>query len=237
VFLSARRDGNNVSIEVRDEGEGIPSELLPRIFDVFTQGRQGVERSGGGLGLGLAIARSIVAAHRGAITAESAGAGRGATVTIRLPLVASGPAPTLGGEAVARAESGRHRILVVDDNADGAEMLSAFLDELGYETMIAANAEQALSLLERVVPAAAILDIGLPGMDGYELAAEMIRRFGDRAPPMLALTGYTQANDRERALAVGFAAHFGKPVDMVKLVATLERLLQTRPRTHRPSLN
>jgi CheY-like chemotaxis protein/anti-sigma regulatory factor (Ser/Thr protein kinase) len=227
VHLSARQDGEEIVIAVRDEGEGIAPELLPQVFDIFTQGEQGRDRRSGGLGLGLAIARSVVVAHGGRITAMSDGLGRGAAFEVRLPLppaawmVDTRPdAPT----PVTHART-RRRILVVDDSADGVEMLAEFLGAIGYEAVVAYRAPEALAIARELPLDAAILDIGLPDMDGYELARTIKAELQARAPKLVAMTGYAQPADRARAFEAGFAEHLAKPVDMTVLASTLERVL------------
>ncbi len=232
VSVTASAHDGRAVIEVRDEGEGIEPDLLPHVFDPFTQGRQSSDRSGGGLGLGLAIARSIVVAHAGAIAADSRGLGAGTTITVTLPIL-DRPSPVAparrDGGLDGQRPAGTRRILIVDDNVDGAEMLAEFFDQLGYETIVANDGPQALHFAGDLPPDAAVLDIGLPGMDGYELATELRSRFGERTPVLVALTGYAQASDRERALTSGFSAHLGKPIDVTRLAETLTSLLGSGP--------
>jgi signal transduction histidine kinase/CheY-like chemotaxis protein len=228
VTVTAAKHDGSVVVQVQDQGEGIAPELLPHVFDLFTQARQTTDRRGGGLGLGLAIARSIVVAHKGGIVAESRGCDQGTTMTVRLPAferreeAIQEEVDVVSSVKPARQ---RRRVLIVDDNEDGAELLAEFFDTLGYETLVANDAPAALRAMEETLPDAAILDIGLPGMDGYELAAEVQRRFGARTPVLVALTGYVQPSDRQQALASGFQAHFGKPVDMAQLAATFDEIL------------
>lgn len=231
VGVRASRRGDAVALEVRDEGEGIAPDLLPTIFEPFTQGRQASDRRDGGLGLGLAISRSIIEAHGGRIAAASGGRDRGTTISITLPWLERRAAPDVTRSATGaapRPTEAARRVLIVDDNGDAAEMIATFLGGLGYETSVASDGPEALTAVARARPDAAILDIGLPGMDGYELASELRTRYGDRAPPLIALTGYAQSMDRHRALASGFLAHFGKPVDVERLAAALSKILTTR---------
>jgi PAS domain S-box-containing protein len=228
VNITVSKKDRVVCIEIRDEGEGIAPEVLPGIFAPFTQGPQPSDRRDGGLGLGLSIARSLVEAHQGTIEAASLGRDRGTTITIRLPLAEAAPAAATSMQPrPASPAIIRRRVLVVDDNADAAEMIATYLESLGYETHTASDGPQALTYALGAPLDAAILDIGLPGMDGYELAAELRTRLGARAPRLIALTGYAQASDRDRSLQSGFCAHFAKPVDLDTLVAALHAVLST----------
>jgi PAS domain S-box-containing protein len=228
VFVTGGHDRDDAVITVRDEGQGIEPELLPRVFELFAQGPQSPDRRKGGLGLGLAIAQSIVAAHDGTIGIASPGVSQGTTVTIRLPLAAAVPAQVSdsqqGGVTASRATA-RHRVLIVDDNEDSAEMLAAFLSEVGYDCYVAPDGRRALSISREVLPDAAILDIGLPDIDGHQLAREMLSALAGRAPKLIALTGYAQDSDRKLALEAGFADHLAKPVEMSKLTSKLSGLL------------
>jgi signal transduction histidine kinase/ActR/RegA family two-component response regulator len=229
VFLSASCEGSFVAIVVRDEGQGIEPELLPHVFDLFTQGRQSADRSTGGLGLGLAVAGSIARAHDGRIDIASPGAGLGTTVTVRLPVAVTVPAEVGDGDRLAAADAAtpapRRRVLIVDDNEDSAEMLAMFLGEIGYECFVAGDAARALSISREVIPDAALLDIGLPDLNGHDLARALRTAMAERTPKLIALTGYAQEKDRQLALEAGFLDHLAKPVEMDKLTATLSGLL------------
>jgi CheY-like chemotaxis protein len=226
VAVRAVRQDDQMVLEFRDEGQGVAPDLLPSIFEPFTQGRQASDRRDGGLGLGLAIARSIIEAHGGTIAASSAGVDRGTTITVKLPACGESKdasAPSLA-DAPQPAEAAR-RVLIVDDNRDAAEMIASFLGALGYETSVAYDGPAALTAVARARPDAAILDIGLPGMDGYELARELRARHGEGTPPLIALTGYAQSDDRRRAFDSGFRAHFAKPADLERLAAALRDIV------------
>ena len=198
---------------------------LTRVFDLFVQGERGLDRREGGLGLGLAVARTLVELHGGRIEAASDGPQRGSTFTVRLPAVpaASGVTPASGSarrDGAAR-EPRVGRVLVVDDNADGLEMLVAALRHAGVDAVGASLPVEALAIAARERPQAAILDVGLPQMNGFELA-RVLRERTDGAPlRLVALTGYGQPHDLAAARAAGFDAFFVKPVDVTVLIAAL----------------
>jgi signal transduction histidine kinase/CheY-like chemotaxis protein len=225
IHVCAWRDGRDVVLEVRDSGRGIAGDMLPHVFDMFYQDPQSLSRSRGGLGLGLTIVRSLVELHGGTVSAASAGAGRGSTFTVRLP--AADPhqddARCGTGAEPAADESGMASILVVDDNVDAAETLRELLQMMGYAVEIAFDGPSALRKLDRRWPDVAVLDIGLPGMDGYELAA-LIRQEA-RPIQLVALSGYGQESDTKRALAAGFDRHLTKPVSFDELEATVGALV------------
>jgi PAS domain S-box-containing protein len=228
VFLTGARDGDQAVVTIRDEGQGIDERLLPRVFELFAQGRQSPDRRNGGLGLGLAIAHSIVGAHGGKIEIASPGVDQGTTVMIRLPVALAAHAADPDGPhqpAAASPAANRRRVLIVDDNEDSAEMLAAFLSEVGYDCYVAADGRRALSMSREVLPDAAILDIGLPDIDGHQLAREIRSALAGRAPKLIALTGYAQDSDRKLALEAGFAEHLAKPVEMSTLTSKLSGLL------------
>jgi CheY-like chemotaxis protein len=201
---------------VRDTGIGISKEMLPHVFELFAQERQAADRSKGGLGLGLAIVQSLVAMHGGTVTARSEGVGRGSEFEIELPasaleLEAQPPAALPGGATPPVAP----KILVVDDNPDVAEMMRDSLTALGHEVRIAFDGPSALAIVEHFTPDVALLDIGLPVMDGHELAGRM-RELG-AGTRFIAITGYGQETDRIRSREAGFALHLVKPVDLATL--------------------
>jgi|SRR5579863_3911331 len=214
-------DGHEAVLRVEDTGSGIAPDLLPHIFGPFVQGDRTVERSPGGLGLGLTLVRRLTELHRGTVTASSEGVGRGASFTVRLPQIASPPpkaprAPQPGSISVPR------RILVVEDNADGREMLRTMLELQGHEIHEASDGPSAIERALTFQPDAAIIDIGLPGIDGYGVAANI--RASERGPRrmrLIALTGYGSEEDRRRAIEAGFDAHLTKPVEPERLALVL----------------
>jgi signal transduction histidine kinase/DNA-binding response OmpR family regulator len=230
IRVAARRDALHVEVSVRDEGVGISADMLGTIFDAFVQQPQTIERALGGLGLGLTIVKTLVEAHGGTIRARSEGPGRGSEFVIRLPAVeADGIISVDGGGLPAVTVPRRGRILVVDDSEDGAAMLQAALELLGYEADVAHDGVAALDLFVREQPDVALLDIGLPVMDGYELAARLraLAR-GDRRLLLVAITGYGQARDRARAIDAGFDRHLVKPIEFDRLEQMLDEFMPAR---------
>ena len=227
ITLSAGADAGNAVIRVRDEGIGIAPDMLERVFELFAQHPQALDRSAGGLGLGLAIVRSLVQMHSGRVWATSDGLGRGSEFFVELPLaagVSSGAAVADAlGEALPPASG--ERILIVDDNDDAAALLHEALAALGYEVRTAADGPTALKIAQDFAPAIAVLDIGLPVMDGYELARHLRARGDIR---LVAVTGYGQRSDRERSRASGFDAHLVKPIALDELAMVLDRLRQLK---------
>ncbi len=229
IEVSAALVGTEVRISVRDHGIGIDDLLLPRVFDMFYQAQASRDRSG--LGIGLALVKSFVTLHGGSVAAHSHGAGRGSEFVVTLPLASAQQRLPISVEAPATRVVSQ-RVLVVDDNQDAAIMLQQLLDAAGHHAMVAYDAAGALQICEQFEPAVAVLDIGLPGVDGYQLA-EMIRvQMGAQAPRLLALSGYGLAADAQRSEQAGFAAHLVKPVDLDALlaaVAGLQRVSGARP--------
>jgi len=224
IWLRLASDGDNAVITVCDSGIGISREMLPRVFDMFAQAEQGLARSQGGLGIGLTLVRRLVELHGGAITAESSGAGQGSTFTIRLPL-ATPPELTSAGRAPAAADKVAAdppplRILIVDDNRDAAATLGRLLRFSGYQTEVAFDGSRALNLAVNFRPQLALLDIGMPTMDGYELARCLKREYPGIY--IAAVSGYGQAADRQRSKEAGFDEHFLKPVKLERLLSLLE---------------
>jgi CheY-like chemotaxis protein len=193
---------------------------------MFVQGEQPLARPNGGLGLGLALVKGIIELHGGSVGAQSAGTGRGSRFMVSLPL-AQAADPKAGSKAVLRAGAGR--VLVVDDNVDGADSLVQLLRMKGYTAEAAHDAASALMMFEALRPDVAVLDIGLPDMDGYALARKMREQAGDRLPRLIALTGYGLEGDRELAAAAGFDLHLVKPVAAETLLEALHALSPPKP--------
>ncbi len=221
--------GGEIVVTVRDSGVGISPEMLPRVFDLFVQERQELDRSQGGLGLGLAIVHSLVRLHGGSVGVRSDGRGRGSEFSVRLPRtelrVAERTSRAAAAAPVERPDHGQgRRVLVVDDNRDAADLLSESLGLLGFEVCVAYDGPSALEAADHFRPELALLDIGLPVMDGYEVARRLRDRAELRDLRLVALTGYGQESDRRRSRDAGFHAHLVKPLDLNALAALLERL-------------
>ena len=229
VEVSATRQGSQIELRVRDDGIGIAPELLPRIFDLFVQGERSSDRSSGGLGLGLAIVKSLVQLHAGQVSAQSEGLGRGTTFVVLLPAAAARRLALVPEEAAPqRTDAPSLRVLVVDDNVDAADMLGEILRELGHEVRVAHDGPAALVAASDFEPHLALLDIGLPVMDGYELAERLRDLPGRAGLRLIALTGFGQESDRARALEAGFHEHFVKPVDIDQLASALRPVRRRR---------
>ncbi|WP_166454936.1 hybrid sensor histidine kinase/response regulator [Duganella aquatilis] len=226
VTLATRIKGGTVQIQVTDDGNGIAPQLLPHIFDLFVQGNRQLDRAKGGLGIGLALVRNLVQMHGGEVSAYSAGEGRGSTFTITLPdsvaVEAAPPAASAGSAPEQKPDQGSGlRVLVVDDNQDAADSLGELLGALGYRPEVAYDPVQAIALAAAGMQDVAILDIGLPGMDGFELAGRLRQLPGGAALKLVALSGYGQENDKTRSRQAGFAAHLVKPINIAELQVAL----------------
>ncbi|MCM5682948.1 ATP-binding protein [Schlegelella sp. S2-27] len=227
VSLRAFRAGDEITISVADNGKGLAPDLLPRVFQLFFQGHQGVDRAEGGLGIGLALVKNLVELHGGTVEAKSDGPGHGSEFVVRLPARRTPASDNVVAAVQGAAPSGSEgrRIVIVDDNADAAEMLGMLLRANGHSVLIAHDPMEALSVAETYEPQIALLDIGLPLMDGYELASQLRVRIP--ACRLIAVSGYGQDADRKRSEAAGFNGHLVKPVDAGLLLDALSRLSGT----------
>jgi CheY-like chemotaxis protein len=224
INLQLTSEGQHAHVRVRDDGIGIPADLLPHVFDLFTQAERGAARSEGGLGIGLTLVRKLVELHHGDVHGFSEGPGQGSEFVIQLPLAS----PAESGATEGRNVSDEHhrdarRILVVDDNADGAESLTVLLRLAGQDVRIEHDGMAALAVAESFRPDAVILDIGLSGLDGYEVAQRLRRMPGTQGSVLIALTGYSQDEDRLKSQQAGFDYHFIKPGDVNALLQAIAR--------------
>jgi PAS domain S-box-containing protein len=226
IALRIEVQAAQVILEVADNGIGMAPELVNRVFDLFTQAERSADRSSGGLGLGLALVKNLVELHGGSVAAASEGLGKGSRFTVVLPRVhgqLNDPGQAEGGHSLQTA-SRPLKILVVDDNVDAAAMLCMLLEAAGHEVFVEHGAIGALERAGRELPDVCLLDIGLPEMDGHELARRLRAQPANAEAVLIAITGYGQENDRRKALAAGFDLHLTKPVDLKKLTALLARI-------------
>lgn len=224
ITLKACRDQGSFAVAVSDSGRGIAPELLPRVFDLFMQVERSPDRARGGLGIGLTLVRTLVEMHGGTVVAQSAGLGQGSTFVVRLPVGAcvagavAPPSPDRLQRSVPR------RVLVVDDNVDAAESLAVLLRMLGAEVRVAGSGPEGLTQMSTFHPEAVLLDIGMPAMDGHEVARRIRARAEYAGVTLIAVTGWGQPEDRRRSRQVGFDFHLVKPVDLPELTALLNTL-------------
>jgi CheY-like chemotaxis protein/two-component sensor histidine kinase len=223
IVLDASEVAGELVISVQDNGIGIAVDSIDSIFDLFAQGDVAPDRAQDGLGVGLALVRKLVEMHSGRVTAYSAGTGMGSTFNIYLPLAQKAQAvkaSSQSGGAPAPTQ-GKHTVLIVDDNADALEMFSLLLQAHGYDTVSANDAESAVAAAHAHRPDVIVMDIGLPGMNGYEVAAALRKEPAFKHTRIVAVTGYGQSHDRERALASGFDRHLVKPVSFPALLEAI----------------
>jgi CheY-like chemotaxis protein len=238
VRVTARRAGEGCQLEVRDAGIGIGKEMLPRVFDLFAQAEVPLDRSRGGLGIGLTVVKWLVELHGGSVVAVSEGIGRGSVFSITLPLAHAEWQPLLPSSEFRSPDSPQPPVvdalpvLVVEDNADLLEMTKELLESFGCEVETANDGLTGLERMCSFKPALAFIDIGLPGLDGYSLASEVRTAPTTPQPWLVALTGYGQPEDRQRALAAGFDQHLTKPVSIAALRGAVEVASQVRSRQH-----
>jgi len=229
IVVRMQAHDEEVVLTISDDGIGMSPELVSRVFELFAQGERTPDRSQGGLGLGLALVKNLVALHGGSVHAHSKGLDEGSTFTVRLPrLSMQSRSSDAAGQSVAQrpvaAPAPPLRILVVDDNIDAANMLEMFLDTRGHIVSVEYMARAAIERARSTSPHVCFLDIGLPDMDGYELARELRSMPETARAVLIALTGYTQGQDKQKSLAAGFDHHFVKPVDVTQLVNVLSRI-------------
>jgi CheY-like chemotaxis protein len=220
ISVEARTTGDVAEIRVIDDGVGIPPEVMPRIFQMFARGELASARGQGGLGVGLALARRLAEMHGGTLEARSEGRGEGSELTLRIPLAASLAGDDSPPDSTDAAIAGK-RVLVVDDNEDSADTLGMLLELLGAEVRVAHDGAEGLATFQESDPDVVLLDIGMPGMNGYEVARAIRQRFGEHRAVLVALTGWGQEQDRRDAREAGFNHHMVKPVE----IGALRRLL------------
>jgi CheY-like chemotaxis protein len=225
VWLTVEREGREAVVRVRDNGIGIAQEHLPGLWDMFAQVDTSLERSRGGLGIGLTLVKTLVEMHGGIVDAQSDGPARGSEFTIRLPLLSDAvyPAPQ-AGVSEPPLPTVQRRVLVVDDSEDGAESLAMLLQLSGHETHVAHDGVEALEAAEKLRPGVVLLDIGLPRLNGYEVCHRLRKEPWGKNVVLVALTGWGQEEDRHRSKEAGFDAHLVKPVDhdaLLRLLASL----------------
>jgi PAS domain S-box-containing protein len=222
IWLVAEREGDEAVISVRDTGIGIAAEHLPSLFEIFSQLTPGLERSQGGLGIGLSLVRALTLLHGGTVSATSAGVGLGSEFVVRLPLSNDqGGLGTMERPLPRTTSTRQHRILVIDDNEDAATSLAMLLEAEGHLTRTAFDGKTGLQLATDFMADAIILDIGLPDLDGYEIARQIRQMPSDKSTLLIALTGWGQDKDKREAETAGFDFHFTKPVDLDQLLAVL----------------
>jgi len=225
IEVDASAHEGEALVAVRDDGEGIDAQLLPRVFDLFVQGQRSLDRSQGGLGLGLTLVKRLVELHEGRAEAASAGPGRGSTFRVFLPCLTSvqdriEKVSSIQGR---KASIAGRRVLVVDDNADAAETVAAYLRLEGHETKVVTEGAEVIGSARVFEPQVVVLDIGLPGLDGYQIAKQLRAQANTRDALLIAVTGYGREEDRARAAAAGFDCHFVKPADPVEIQAAIDR--------------
>jgi CheY-like chemotaxis protein len=222
IGLRAARQGAEVEVSVEDAGIGIAPESMPELFEMFGQAPMARERAQGGVGIGLSLAKALVEQHGGTITAKSPGVGRGSVFSVRLP-IAEGPVPARRTSSSVRHAVTR-RILIADDVKDNADTLALMLRALGHEVSVAYDGETAIGAARELRPEVALLDIGMPGLDGYQVCRRIRSEPWGRDLYLIAQTGWGQEADRRRAEEAGFDRHMLKPVDCAALVVVLAGL-------------
>jgi CheY-like chemotaxis protein len=225
IRLTGELQGSDVVVSVQDDGIGIAPNVLPRIFEMFSQGQRAAERSQGGLGIGLSLVRGIVELHGGSIDARSGGPGKGSEFIVRLPSSARPPVE-VQRQSMERVEENAtiHRILIVDDSRDNADGLAALLKTRGYEVQTAYDGEEAIITDDEFAPHVVLLDIGMPKLNGYETCRRIRSRLGGQEKILIALTGWGKEDDRRRTEEAGFDYHMVKPLDPSVLMSLLSSL-------------
>jgi CheY-like chemotaxis protein len=235
LSIQVEAQADEAVLRVQDSGLGISAELLPHVFDVFVQGEQALDRSQGGLGIGLSLVQKLVQLHGGTVDAASPGNEQGSVFTIRFPLAAQGSQHESITAATASNEIAPCTILLIEDHDDGRMVMGMMLGAYGNQILEAANGTQGLSIAESRQPDIALVDIGLPGMDGYEVARRLRANPATAGIKLIALTGYGSSADTQRALDAGFDMHLVKPVDSDRLLAAIHDCVSSVPYAARKS--
>src|SRR6185369_6208854 len=230
IWLTAEREGDHVRVSVRDTGIGIPTSALQTIFDLFSQVDRPIERSAGGLGIGLALVKGLVEMHGGTVEATSPGQGQGSTFTVRLPVLKERTEPLAAPlvESPADSSGSQRRILVVDDNCDSASSMAMMLELLGNEVRTAHNGLEAVDLAEEFRPQVVLMDIGMPQLNGYEATRRIRDQPWGRDMTIIALTGWGQETDRALSKEAGCDGHLVKPVNLTDLEKLLDQVQEDR---------
>jgi CheY-like chemotaxis protein/two-component sensor histidine kinase len=227
IWLSAEREGSDVVVLVKDTGIGIAADQMPRLFEMFSQAERSLERSQGGLGIGLTLVKRLVEMHEGRVEARSEGLGKGAEFIVRLPVVVGIPEAHPSHASDQSALQSSHRILIVDDNRDSADSLAMLLGIMGNETRTAYDGQKGVEVAAEFQPNVILLDIGLPKLNGYEACRRIRKQPWGNSAVIIAVTGWGQEEDRRRSTEAGFNYHMVKPVDpqgLMKLLAELQQL-------------
>ncbi len=231
IKFSARRENENILITVADTGMGIPADMLDTVFDMFTQINRTLDRAQGGMGIGLSLVKNLVEMHGGSVYAASDGVDQGSEFIVSLPIIAvvaaDALAPALSYPPAQGVAHLPRRILVVDDNVDAAETMALLLELSGHDARSAFSGQEALEVAFSFHPEAVFLDIGLPGMNGYEVARQLLANPATAASKLIALTGWGSENDIRKSTSAGFHAHLTKPVDPDAVEAILSTLLHS----------
>jgi CheY-like chemotaxis protein len=228
VWLTVEQESDQAVIRVRDNGIGIAADSLPRVFDMFAQVDTSLERSRDGLGIGLTLVKTLVGMHGGTVDAHSDGLGLGSEFVVRLPVLAEARKPLSPADVNQSMPAARRRILIVDDNEDGAESLAMLLQLAGHETHTAHDGFEAIEAVRRLRPDVVLLDIGLPRLNGYEACRRIRNEPWGKDLVLVALTGWGGADDRHRSSEAGFDEHMVKPVDHDVLLAFLASVSPVR---------
>jgi two-component system, sensor histidine kinase len=233
IRFSARQAAGTVEVRVADDGAGIAADVLPHVFDLFTQEGRSLDHAQGGLGIGLTVVRSLVELHGGTVKATSPGVGQGSEFCVAIPLMANPPPRVAGSSGEPLEAPGRSlHIVLIEDNVDASDSLGALLRVMGHEVSTAFDGNTGFELVRDTQPQLVVCDIGLPGMDGYQIITRLRETVEGPMPFMIALSGYGQPEDRARGLAAGFDHHLTKPVDveeLLRLIAAHGERLRTSP--------